>query len=249
MLLVPLLTGGILGLRSGHDLGSVALLMAACLSLFCLRTPFESLVGVSPFRVRTAAERRVAILAVSGYAVLALSCAATLMTRVSPVPLLILGNVAAIGFAGQLIIRGFRPQDRCLPCCRTPLERDGATGVGGELAFCREPDPFRAAPNSRGELRRSPAKTASRPALRLWRSIAAGRAGSRRRGGGAAMDGMPGVSAAAPTRRGVVRRTAGAAGDPAAGIHGTGACRRLRRAAGGRIGNAQPFVTAVTERR
>jgi hypothetical protein len=64
--------------------------------------------------VRTAAERRVAILAVSGYAVLALSCAATLMTRVSPVPLLILGNVAAIGFAGQLIIRGFRPQDRCL---------------------------------------------------------------------------------------------------------------------------------------
>jgi hypothetical protein len=114
MLLVPLLTGGILGLRSGHDFGSLALLIVASLSLFCLRTPFESLMGVSPFRARTAADRRAAILAVSAYAVLALSCSAALMSRVDPIPLLILGNVAAIGFAGQLIIRRFRPQDRCL---------------------------------------------------------------------------------------------------------------------------------------
>src|ERR1051326_6297748 len=92
MLLVPLLTGGILGLRTGHDLGSLALLIAACLSLFCLRTPLENLVGVSPYRARTAGERRVAILAISGYGVLALSCAAALMIRIDPIPLLVLGN-------------------------------------------------------------------------------------------------------------------------------------------------------------
>lgn len=114
MLLVPLLTGGILGLRSGHDLGSLGLLLAVCLSLFCLRTPLESLLAVSPYRARDAAERRAAILAVAGYATLALLGVAALMTRVDPIPLLVLGNVAAIGFAGQLIVRRFRPQDRCL---------------------------------------------------------------------------------------------------------------------------------------
>jgi hypothetical protein len=114
MLLVPLLTGGILGLRSGHDLGPLALLIGAGLALFCLRTPFESLVGVSPYRARNAAERHAAILAISGYSALALFCAGVLMTRVDPIPLLVLANAAAVGFAGQLIIRRFRPQDRCL---------------------------------------------------------------------------------------------------------------------------------------
>jgi len=114
MLLVPVLTGGILGSRTGHDLVSLALLVAACLSLFCLHTPFESLVSVSPFRVRDAAERRAAIFAIAGYTVVAIASGAALMARVGPIKLLILGNVAMIGFAGQLIIRKFRPQERCL---------------------------------------------------------------------------------------------------------------------------------------
>jgi hypothetical protein len=114
MLLVPVLTGGILGLRTGHDLGSLALLVAACLSLFCLRTPLEALLAVTPYRVRDAAGRRAAILAISAYAALGLLCVAALMARIAPIPLLILGNAAAIAFAGQLIIRRFRPQERCL---------------------------------------------------------------------------------------------------------------------------------------
>lgn len=114
MLLVPLLTGGILGLRSGRDFGSLTLLLVACLSLFCLRTPLESLLAVSPYRARNSAERRVAVLASAAYAVLGLGCVAALMTRVAPIPLLILGNAAVVGFAGQLILRAFRPQERCL---------------------------------------------------------------------------------------------------------------------------------------
>ena len=114
MLLIPMLTGGILGFRSGHDFWSLALLVVAGFSLFCLRTPFEALIAVSPYRARNSAERRSAILAVSGYLAVALIAMATLMTRVSPGPLLILGNAAAIGFGGQLILRRFRPTDRCL---------------------------------------------------------------------------------------------------------------------------------------
>jgi hypothetical protein len=114
MLLVPMLTGGVLGLRAGRDYWSLALLTVAGLSLFCLRTPFEALIAVSPYRARNASERRFAILAASGYLVVALIALATLMTRVAPVPLLILGNAAVIGFGAQLIIRKFRPSDRCL---------------------------------------------------------------------------------------------------------------------------------------
>lgn len=114
MLLVPVLTGGILGLRAGHDLVSLSLLLIICLAMFCLRTPFESLVSLSPYRVRNGHERRAAILAIAGYGALAVMSVAALMARVEPIPLLILGNVAAIGFAGQLLVRRFRAQDRCL---------------------------------------------------------------------------------------------------------------------------------------
>src|SRR5579859_711626 len=62
MLLVPMITGGILGLRAGRDFWSLALLMVAGFSLFCLRTPLEALLAVSPYRARNAAERRYAIL-------------------------------------------------------------------------------------------------------------------------------------------------------------------------------------------
>jgi hypothetical protein len=114
MLLVPLMTGGILGLRTGHDVVSLALLLAASLSLFCLRTPFESLMSVSAYRVRNGHERRAAMAAIAVYAVVTLACATALMMRVEPLPLLFLGNAAALGFAAQLMVRRFRAQDRCL---------------------------------------------------------------------------------------------------------------------------------------
>src|ERR1051326_232004 len=82
MLLVPLLTGGIVGFRAGHDSISLALLLVASLALFCLRTPFESLVSVGPYRVRNGHERRAAVLAIAGYSALAVMCSAALMARV-----------------------------------------------------------------------------------------------------------------------------------------------------------------------
>lgn len=113
MLLVPLLTGGILGLRSGRGTGNLGLLLVASLALFCLRTPLEALLGGCPFRVRTSGERRAVLVAVSAYAALAAICLAVLLARVNPVVLLSLGAAAAAGVAGQYLVRQLRPRDRC----------------------------------------------------------------------------------------------------------------------------------------
>jgi hypothetical protein len=112
MLLVPVLTGGALGLRTGSGVGPLALLLVASLALFCLRTPVEALLGASPFRVRTRDERDAVLLAIGGYGVLALVCLAALL-RAGDFVLPALGAAAAAGFAGQYLVRRVRPRARC----------------------------------------------------------------------------------------------------------------------------------------
>ncbi len=114
MMLVPLLTGGVIGLRSGHGVSPLIALLVCSLALFCARTPFESLTGASPFRARTASERRLAGIAGGGYLALALPSLGLLLRETSPVIVFGLGAAAAAGFAGQYLVRRTRPRDRCL---------------------------------------------------------------------------------------------------------------------------------------
>src|SRR5690349_4312125 len=63
MLLVPLLTGGLIGLRNGQGIPLLVALVGCSVALFCARTPLEALAGASPIRARNASERRVALAA------------------------------------------------------------------------------------------------------------------------------------------------------------------------------------------
>src|SRR5689334_9081337 len=53
MLFVPLATGAAVGLMHGGSAATLGLLVVAAFSLFCLRTPVESLWGTSAMKART----------------------------------------------------------------------------------------------------------------------------------------------------------------------------------------------------
>src|SRR5579864_2728366 len=78
ILLVPLIAGAAVGIASGGHGLSLVPLTVLTLSLFCLRTPVESLLGTTPMKVQNAEERRavikfiVALSLVSASALLAL---------------------------------------------------------------------------------------------------------------------------------------------------------------------------------
>jgi YwiC-like protein len=114
MLLVPLLTGGLIALRSGGDAIALVLLVVCCLSLFCLRTPLEAVIGASPFRVRSSHEINVVVRAVVGYGAIGASALAFLLDRVAGRPLWLLGLAAALAFVVQIVGKKLWPGRRAL---------------------------------------------------------------------------------------------------------------------------------------
>lgn len=114
LLLVPLATGGAVGLFSVGNAWPLAALTVAALALFWLRTPVESLFGTGLIRVQSAHERRsvsVTILILTAVA----ACALTSLfwdghNRV----LLLLGTAAACAFIAQSILRKLSRRTRML---------------------------------------------------------------------------------------------------------------------------------------
>jgi len=105
MMLVPLLTGGILGLLRGGHLDPVVLLTLACLALFWLRTPVETLLGTSLMRAQTPEERHLAWRYTISFSLLATLLIGALFWGGSARGLAILGGVAALTFLAQAGIR------------------------------------------------------------------------------------------------------------------------------------------------
>lgn len=128
MLLVPLLTGGAIGLRSGHGWGPLALLLAGSVALFCLRTPVETLLGASPFRVRNRRERTRVLLAVAGYAATAIASLGWLLTLVPPLALLAIGYAAGTALLVQQVSKKLWPRHRTL------AQLAGAIGLSSTAA-------------------------------------------------------------------------------------------------------------------
>src|SRR5579864_3601846 len=58
MLLLPIVTGAIAGNPSGQRIVWVLLFAAVALGLFCLRTPVEAWLAISPLRPQNEGERR-----------------------------------------------------------------------------------------------------------------------------------------------------------------------------------------------
>jgi hypothetical protein len=112
MLLVPLVTGGWIGLFSGRGISSLLLFGVASLALFCLRTPVEIWLETSPLRPRTPTERQAVFCSIVAYASLAGVALTVLLWQDRAYGLLILG--AAVGglFLAQAVLKKFGRQTR-----------------------------------------------------------------------------------------------------------------------------------------
>jgi hypothetical protein len=114
MLGIPLATGAAVGLERGTSLGSFFLFALAALALFCLRTPVESLLGTTPVRAQTAAERRTVAFALAIFAALAFLGLGGLLWTGAYRGLYTLGAIAGLLFAAQSLMRRLGRQARML---------------------------------------------------------------------------------------------------------------------------------------
>jgi YwiC-like protein len=105
MLLIPLLTGVVVGLRAGGRVTPVLLLTTLVLALFWLKTPLESLLGTGAVEVQTIDESRL----VRRFAVPLITLAAfvgiALFWQGKNRDLLRLGMIAGTAFAGHLLLK------------------------------------------------------------------------------------------------------------------------------------------------
>jgi hypothetical protein len=102
---VPLVTGAAVGLERGRGIGSFFLFALAALALFCLRTPVESLLGTTPMRAQTAAERRTVALALAVFVMVAFLALGSLLWTGANRRLYALGAIAGFLFVAQSLIR------------------------------------------------------------------------------------------------------------------------------------------------
>lgn len=105
MLLIPLLTGVVVGLRAGGRVTPVLLLTTLVLALFWLKTPLESLLGTGAVEVQTIDESRL----VRRFAIPLITLAAfvgiALFWQGKNRDLLLLGMIAGTAFAGHLLLK------------------------------------------------------------------------------------------------------------------------------------------------
>lgn len=114
LLLVPLATGGAIGLLAGGTGLPLVALTVATLALFWLRTPVESWLGTSLIRAQTPHERRtvgITILALAGVVAFAL---ASLFWEGRNRELILLGLVAISAFVAQGLLRKLGRRTRML---------------------------------------------------------------------------------------------------------------------------------------
>jgi hypothetical protein len=105
MLLVPLVTGAAAGNPRGERIIWILIFAAIALGLFCLRTPVEAELEISPVRPQNAAERKLIYYSIYIYASVAGSALAVLLLWAHAYGLLLLGVAAAIAFLLQAVLK------------------------------------------------------------------------------------------------------------------------------------------------
>ncbi len=114
LLLVPLATGGTVGLFSAGNLWPLAALTTAALALFWLRTPVESLFGTGLVRAQTQHERRSVGVTILILAAVAAGTLASLFWDGRNRALLLLGAAAGCAFIAQSVLRKLSRRTRML---------------------------------------------------------------------------------------------------------------------------------------
>ena len=112
MLLVPLVTGAWIGSPQGERIIWLLLFAAVALGLFCLRTPVEALLALSPLRPQNPAERRAAVYSIYFYASVSVLSLAILFWWARAYGLLLLGAAAAAAFLAQSVLKTLGRQTR-----------------------------------------------------------------------------------------------------------------------------------------
>lgn len=105
MLLVPLVTGAVVGLRAGGRVTPVLLLTTLVLALFWLRTPLESWLGTGAVRAQTSEEQRLVRRFTIPLITIAALAGITLFWQAKIRDLLLLGMIAGTAFAGQVLLK------------------------------------------------------------------------------------------------------------------------------------------------
>lgn len=105
MLLIPLVTGAVIGLLSGGHVVPLLLLTTVVLALFWLRTPAESWLGTGAIRAQTAEERRHVRNFGLPLATIASVGLIALFWHDKNVDLILLGLMAAPAFAAQMYLQ------------------------------------------------------------------------------------------------------------------------------------------------
>ena len=114
LLLVPLATGGTVGLLAGGNVLPLVALTVAALALFWLRTPVESWLGTGLLRAETPQERRAVGITILGLGKVASVAAISLFWRGRNRELLLLGLIAVIAFIAQALLRKLSRRTRML---------------------------------------------------------------------------------------------------------------------------------------
>lgn len=114
LLLVPMVTAAGVAFRESANVFPFALLLTAALALFWLRTPLESLLGISPIRAETKEERG-SVTFVVAYLGLVAALALAMLLWAGRNPLLWpIGAAAGIAFVGQAFLRKMGRRTRML---------------------------------------------------------------------------------------------------------------------------------------
>jgi len=112
MLLIPLVTGAVVGLVRGGTLVPLLFFTTLALLLFWLRTPVESLLGTSPMRAQTPAERAYVLRRVVVLGILSMVCLVVLLVPGHYRELPLLGGVVAAAFLLQVLLRKLSRETR-----------------------------------------------------------------------------------------------------------------------------------------
>lgn len=105
MLLIPLVTGGVVGAWHGGRLAPIFLLAAAVLALFWLRTPIEAWIGIGAARAKTKQERRMVASVIVPLTAVAAITLSGLFWQGENRPLIGLGMCAGLAFVAQIILK------------------------------------------------------------------------------------------------------------------------------------------------
>jgi hypothetical protein len=114
LLLVPMVTAAGVAFRQSTNVFPFVLLLTTALALFWLRTPLESLLGISAMRAETKEERSSVAFVVLYLAIVALLPASMLLWAGQNPLLWLIGGAAGVAFVAQAVLRNMGRRTRML---------------------------------------------------------------------------------------------------------------------------------------